>query len=317
MTITLGLPEKGISRSVNSHNSNLSVVCDWIEASVLFEDEALSKTDVADVLLENEVYSNQDYALEFVDSAWNVLRTRTATLGGLLGPVLSGERITRQTTWQEFPAYAFCLAVSCGSYVYPNWARDHGYDYEAQGSLFERLTQQAVTSMLPGWNIRRVGWAPDNAVRLRDALTDIIESLNEVENAEAHTHVTAHAKELGLDILAVYSFGDNHASKPFIMIQCASGKDWMDKRHTPDLKLWSKIINFNSAPLKGFAIPYSFTDAIDFRKEATSVDGVFLDRYRLLNPTAGATPVWTLESLNDDLLNWVSPRATALPRANA
>lgn len=313
----LGLPERGMAVSVTSHNSVLSVACDWVEASILFDDEELSKADVADFLIENQIYRNQDFAGEFVDNIWTVLRTRIGTLDGALGLDLTRDRIVRQRPWQEFPAYAFCLAVSCGSYVYPEWARDYGYDSDAQGSLFERIACRSLATMLPGWLIRRVGWAPDNPVRLHSAINEILSSLNEVANAEIDVYVDAHANELGLDLLAVYSFGDVHASSPLLMIQCASGKDWKEKRHTPDLTIWAKIINFNSPPLKGFAIPYSFTDGQDFRKEATRVNGLFLDRYRLLNPNQGFAPVWDTPELNADLVAWVQPRVDALPRANA
>jgi hypothetical protein len=313
----LGLPERGIAVSVNSHNSVLSVVCDWVEASILFDDEELSKADVTDVLMENGIYSDQDFARQFVDNIWNVLRARIDALNGALGLSVTRDRLARERPWHEFPAYAFCLAVSCGSYVYPEWAKDYGYESDVQGSLFERIAHRSLASMLPGWLIRRVGWAPDNPVRLRGAIAEILSSLNEVANAEIDVYVDEHANELGLDLMAVYSFGDMHASSPLLMMQCASGKDWKKKRHTPDLTVWGKIINFNSPPMKGFVIPYSFTDAHDFRKEATRVNGLFLDRYRLLNPNRGAAPVWNAPELNADLIAWVQPRVDALPRADA
>lgn len=310
----LGLPERGVSRSTKKHNSDLPTICDWIEASLLFVDDELSKTDVTDVLIENEVYSNQDFALEFVDSAWEVIRARILALNGALGLHWTSERIQRTASWQDFPAYAFCLTLSCGSYVYPTWAAQYGYDPATQGSLFERIAHRSFASMLPGWQVQRVGWAPDNAVRLKDTIGHIISALNEVANAELDVYVDDNANELGLDLLAFYSFGDIHASLPVLMIQCASGRDWKQKRHTPDLTIWNKVVNFNSPPVKGFAIPYSFVDGQEFRREATQVNGIFLDRYRLLNPNKGAEPVWNEPNLNADLIAWVRPRIEALPR---
>lgn len=311
----LALPERGINRSVKTHNSDLATVCDWIEASVLFVDDELSKTDVVDVLIENEVYDSQDFALEFIDSAWTVMQSRISTLNGTLDVLhWTRERIARQGVWQDFPAYAFCLALTCGSYVYPQWAANYGYDSSTQGSLFERIALKSFSSMLPGWEVQLTGWSPDNPVRLRDTINQIIGQLNEVANAEIDVHVDQNANELGLDLLAFYSFGDNHASLPMLMIQCASGKDWKTKRHTPDLTIWNKVINFNSPPVKGFAIPYSFVDGQEFRRQATRVNGVFLDRYRLLNPNRGTSPVWNEVNLNTDLIAWVQPRVDALPR---
>ena len=45
----LALPTSGFSRSAGTspeigHNIRLDILCDWIEGSVLFDDEAVSKT---------------------------------------------------------------------------------------------------------------------------------------------------------------------------------------------------------------------------------------------------------------------------------
>lgn len=313
----LGLPERGVNRSVSKHNSDLSVICDWIEASLAFVDDELSKTDVTDVLIENEVYESQDFALEFVDSAWEVLRSRVHALNGPIGMIWTRDRLRRSGEWTDFPAYAFCLALACGSYVYPDWAKNHGYDHSTQGSLFEKIAHQSLLNMLPGWDVKRVGWAPDNPVRLKEIIDSIISDLNEVSGSEIDAYVNDHANELGLDILAFYSFGDVHASQPVFLIQCASGKDWKRKRSTPDLTIWNKVINFNSQPVKGFAIPYSFSDRQDFRREATQVNGVFWDRYRLLNPNSGRGGGWNTPDLNAELITWVEPRVNALPRMDS
>lgn len=310
----LGLPERGVNRSVNTHNSDLAVICDWIEASLLFTDDQISKTDITDTLLENEVYDTQDFALEFVDSVWSVMQARVTALNGALGLEWSRDRLRRIGQWEDFPAYAFCLEVACASYVYPKWAADYGHESAVQGSLFERIAHRSFSFMLPGWKVVKVGWTPDNPVKLNSTISDLITSINEIASADMHLHVDGNANELGLDLLAFYSFGDVHSSTPLIMVQCASGKDWKSKRHTPDLALWNKVVNFNSHPLKGFVIPYSFTDGQEFRREATRVNGLFMDRYRLLNPNRGQDVIWNERELNDDLVNWIRPRVDAMPR---
>ena len=57
----LALPEQGIARSVTEHNSDINVLCDWVEASVVFDDTLeLSKSDLIDILIENEVYPSNE-----------------------------------------------------------------------------------------------------------------------------------------------------------------------------------------------------------------------------------------------------------------
>ncbi|WP_338766675.1 hypothetical protein [Massilia sp. METH4] len=312
----LGLPEEGMSYSVSKHNVDIGILCDWIEASVLFDDNELSKSDVIDILVENEVYASQGFASEVVDIAWAVLRQRLIFPGADLQFKITGHRITRVNDWETFPAYAFCLILSCLSYLYPQSARALGYDFTGQGSLFERLAFASLSKSFPNWTVKRVGWAPDNPLKLKEAVGSILSDLNEVANGDIHLHVTEYANELGLDILAFCSFSDNHASFPVIMMQCASGKNWEEKRHTPDFTVWRKIVNFNSQPLKAFAIPYAFTNADEFRAKATKVDGLFMDRYRLIIPTAGRALQNLDNELRDDLLAWITPRVRALPRAD-
>ncbi len=57
----LTIPGRGMSRSVNAHNVDVDVLCDWIEGSVLFQDEEdLPASDVVDVLIEAQIYENQE-----------------------------------------------------------------------------------------------------------------------------------------------------------------------------------------------------------------------------------------------------------------
>ena len=312
----LALPERGMVPSVKKHNIDISVLCDWIEASVLFDDDELPKPDVIDILIENEVYNSQDFAGEIVDVAWEILRERLALPGAGIQFAVTNNRIARTNNWDTFPAYAFCLAITCASYLYPEWANNYGHDSAVQGSLFERLTLESLQRIFPNWTIQRVGWAPDNPVKLKASVGKMLTDLNEFANPDIDIHVTDHANELGLDLLAFYSFGDKNSSFPVIMVQCASGKDWIGKRDTPDLNVWQKIINFNARPMRAFAIPYSFIDENAFRRSAAKVNGLFIDRNRLLVPTAGHVLSNIDVLLSDELLNWVRPRIAALPKGN-
>jgi hypothetical protein len=166
--------------------------------------------------------------------------------------------------------------------------------------------------MLPNWTVKSIGWSPSNPVKLKSSIDGIISSLNEVAGVEKDVYVTSHANELGLDLLAFLPYRDPHSSFPVVMVQCASGKDWKSKRKTPDLAVWSKVINFASRPAKGFAIPHAFADSVDFRKESVPVEGILWDRYRLLAPSSSFRH-WASTRLDADLKKFVAPRVAALP----
>jgi hypothetical protein len=311
----LALPEEGLARSINVHNGKLSVLCDWIEASILFSDEEISTTDVVDGLIENQIYDKQDFANERVEQAWSVIADRITYMKFPLGIKVSKNRISRKQPWSRFPAYGFCMALACSA-LYPQWARAWDTPASLQGSYFEELAAEAISMTLGGWKIKRLGWAPNNPVKLCDVIYDIISELNAKEGAELDVHVGRHTNELGLDLLAYQSYGDNHASLPILLIQCASGKNWVDKRQSPDLAIWNAIISFGSRPVRGFVMPFAFADQIEFRREATSVDGVFVDRNRLLgafprNANKVSAP------LNKKLLDWTRQQIRALPKDTA
>lgn len=310
----LGLPEKGVARSVNQHNSDLSVICDWIEASAVFDDSPISESNAVDVLVEEEIYDKQDFAAELVDQAWSVVTDRIKYLGAPLGLTTSRNRITRTSDWQAAPGYSFCLALSCGI-LYPKWAASWD-DPSVRGELFEELTLESLSKTFVGWKIRRVGWSPDNPVKLRTTIASIISDLNEVQGAELELHVDEHANELGLDLLGFYSFDDPHASIPVMMVQCASGGNWKSKRHTPDLTIWKKIVNFNSNPVKAFAMPFAFADPLKFRRETTHVNGIFADRNRLIRGLRQNLGQPVSDALNNRLIQWVERYVITIPRDN-
>lgn len=310
----LGLPEKGMASSSNKHNCDYEFICDWIEASLLFERDRLSKSDVIDCLLENGIYKEQDFAKLLVDDAWKVVGDRFTLLGNPLGIRVGRESISKSGEWTDYPAYSFCMALSC-SQLYPSWEAGCSDEFSTQGLLFERLSFESFTQLLPGWELKLIGWSPQNPGKLKDTVHEIISYLKEHPGSELDVHVSSYANEMGLDLLAYYSYKDQHANSLTMMVQCASGKNWKEKKRTPDLALWNKVVNFNSPPAKAFVMPFSFADRQSFRKETVSVQGMFIDRYRLLNPT-GRSVDWVSKEVNDDLLDWLWPRVSSLPLEN-
>lgn len=307
----LGLPEKGMARSVKQHNVDLNVICDWIEASAVFDDSPITKSDAVDVLMENGIYEKQDFAAAIIGQGWAIISNRIKHLGAPLGLEASKNRITRALDWKTSPAYSFCMALSCGV-LYPQWAEK--WDAPSiRGELFEELTEESLRRTFAGWAIRRVGWSPDNSVKLKDTISKIVSDLNEMPGAELDLYVNSHANELGLDLLAYYTFDDSHASLPVLLVQCASGGNWKQKRHTPDLNIWHKVVNFNSNPVKVFTMPFAFADPLEFRKETMTVKGIFVDRNRLIHALRGETGQVSA-ALGEKLVEWVGRYIDMVPR---
>jgi len=307
------LPTKGIYRSINEHNSKLDVFSDWIEASVLFSGGELSRTDIVDTLIEGQIYDNQDFADEWVSTAWTEIQRRQSSIGNGSPYVIAPQRISRKLDWEDVTAYSFCLLLSLVnnySDLNKQWRRKFGTGYNEQGELFELLTKESLEKQFPDWRMHHTGWSRSHTEKLKGIVDEIVEQLGETKgNLEIWT--LPDANEAGLDLLCYRPFRDNRVGIPVYLLQCASGENWSTKLHTPSIKLWNKVILFAARPHKAFATPFALEDGV-FCGYCNLVDGLFLDRYRLLSPYH-EDKNWLSAELNKRIKKWLKPRIKTLP----
>ncbi len=307
----LELPRAGMQLSVERHNVELDALCDWLEASALFDEEEPSRSEVVDILIENTIYRRQDFAMEMVQNAWGELERRQSWAGRGAAIEVFGQRLRPLGAWQDWPAHSFCLALACAR-LYPDWRSQFGPDYTQQGDLFESLTKESLERILPGWRAHRTGWTPTRPIGLAAAAADVASRLGE-QLGDVGYWGSRGAHEEGLDILCYRSLEDDRVGTPAYMIQCASGTNWRDKLGTPDLNVWTTIVTFASKPKRGFSMPFTLSNDRDFARSCLRVDGMLLDRNRLL--AAGRIdPDWVSTRLTNLLIDWLGPRVNALPR---
>lgn len=304
----LAIPEVGFNRSVNVHNIRLDVFTDWIEASILFTDPRVSSSDVIDILCENYLYDDSDNASAFVSVAWKELRRRQAWLGKFSPLRVHPRFLERRADWVDVPAHSFCLVLSCLIH-YKTWAKQFGSDYTIQGKLFEDLSKESLESL--GWVVHTTGWASTRTTKLSVTVEGIADALNE-PTGQIGRWSAARAKDAGLDLVCSRPFVDKRGGKPVYLLQCASGADWPQKVHTPDLNLWNKLIDFSSPPQRAFAMPFSFTDDAEFSRVCNRVSGMLIDRYRLLS-AGWSDPNWLSVPLAKKLMKWLRPRVKKMP----
>lgn len=306
------LPTKGVSRSVNEHNSKLDVLCDWVEGNALFDDEEFSTTDVVDILIEEQIYDDQDFASEMVESVWTEIRRRQRWLGSGTPFQIDHLSIQPQSTWQDAPGYSFCLLLAYAEW-YRDWAGLFGADYTVQGELFELLTKESLELQFNDWQIFQTGWSRTHTVRLADVVDEVVDRLGEMKG-DLTRWAEPGAKEAGLDLLCYRPFADKRVGIPVYLMQCASGRDWKNKLKTPDLDLWEKIIQFEARPCKAFSTPFALLDDVFIRK-CNLVKGMLLDRYRVL-AAARDNYNWVSQQLAERIVDWAEPRIASLPRVD-
>ena len=300
-------PPTGIPPDEVIHHIELDIFCDWIESCALFDQANLSIADVVDILMDGDIYDNSDSALQIVERAWNELKRRFRWIGAGYPFSFIGQTVSAVASWEENPAYSFCMLVSMPR-CYDDWSTN---GYGEQGWLFESLTKASIENQFLDWEVYHTGWSPSNPVKLSQLVDEVANQLGE-NTGPIKPWADPDGKDEGLDLLCYRPFPDKRAGIPVYLIQCASGKHWIDKLDEPDLNVWTKIVVFAAKPRKAFAIPFALPDD-EFMRRCNQVNGMLLDRYRLLG-AARYNKEWVSDSLKNEIIGWMTPRLETLPR---
>ena len=294
----LRTPSKGLRSSVDRHNCRVDILADWIEGSALFTQTRISKTDVVDVLIEESVYRDEDFAREFILDVWGNLEYRL-NHGKIRALRIDEDGVTPEGSWDDFPAYSFCLALALR-----DWCSCKDNSYIEQGKLFERLTECSLVAR--GWRLLRTGWPATNAKNLRESVERISTHIGALAHGNIEERGLGRSKDVGLDLVCDRPFSDGRGGHPLYFFQCASGRNWRDKTGTPNLRTWDTLIAFTNRPVHGFAIPYVLSTQ-EFRQVAVIVNGFFLDRLRIIGPLA-EDDSQEFHRLKSGLREWLLPR---------
>ena len=308
------LPKHGFAASTEPiHKVELDAICDWVEASLAFDrSDAISGSDIVDVLCEEEIYDSQSFAWEMIDRTLSELNRRKACMYVAVPFTVKNRKVVKTDSWRKYPAYAFCLALSCAKW-YPEWASGFDGNYTLQGQLFEQMAAEALRTLLPDWRVEVTGWSPKHAKKIKQVVVDVAAIIREPVG-ELNPWVSKDANEAGLDIVCCRLFSDARPGLPTIFAQCASGKHHEHKLGTPNMKEWGRLIRFTAAsPQRSFITPYVYTDD-EFMRVSNKLDGLLLDRVRLLS-AGSKSPAWLSSGLGKELRAWISPRIAELEKA--
>lgn len=306
----LGLPNKGFSRSIYEHRVKLDCLADWIEASVLFSEFGeVSKADAIDILVDEQIYNDQSFCSEIISDAWLEFKRRNRSIGERYPFIIDANRIIRKHgNWTFSPSYSFCLLLALPN-LYDWWVERFGRDYNEQGVLFEKLTFESLQIQFPDWEFYLSGWSQNNTIKIEQVVDEIVSRLHEPKG-DIEPWVSKNANEAGLDILGYRPFPDERVAIPIYLMQCASGVGYKNKVDQPKMRIWKKVIEFTITPQKAFAIPFSLLDE-DFLDISNLVDGLFLDRSRLMSVGDGSE-FWESDELRDRIEAWASVRIANL-----
>ena len=309
----LKIPEIKFNRSVKESNVEVNALCDWLEACTLFDEREITKSDVVDILLENQVCTdeNQDLAHLIADEGWDEF-TRRKRWGGVPDHVeIGATRITSTVPWTEEPIRAFLVMLSIQR-IFPDWAQER-QAHVVQGNLFEKVVEIICPAIFPGWTTYRAGWSPENTKKIPLIVPELCSRLSMRGAADLNEWIRPADNDGGLDLVVYRTFQDEREGLPLYLLQCASGKNWREKVATPNSKAWLKYLNAAVEPSTGIVAPFVIDD-FDLRRGALYGQAIVIDRIRLLS-AARAGNITLGAGLLDELSAWLTPRVDALPKA--
>ena len=323
----LALPNNVMPKSTTDYD--VDILCDWIEGSILFDEseDEFSVMDIVNVLTGVNVLAGDDIddiqkeyelALTAVGDALEKLKRRLSWIvPGIPFSIIDSEsvvdsQVRRINSWQDTPAYSFCILLSLAQ-CYAKWRCSvPNWDYNTQGEIFELLTQESLEKQFSDWQVKRIGWSHTEPTGLRKVVDQIANYLGETVGDDIDEWIDSRDKDAGLDILCYRPFPDNRTGFPVYLIQCTTAQKWKRKVGEPSVNFWRHLIKFVIPPQKAFAIPFAPNDTV-FIKWCAKVEGLFLDRYRLLAP-ARCGEQWESSSLQDRIIKWATPKVDRLPR---
>ena len=252
-----------------------------------------------------EDFSAQDAAASFAEVIWQVLQYRSRILGEGYPYRVDGKTLERKVSdWGEALNYLLLLLCDIG--------RRYQLDTdETVGLLFEKVVAASAKKIFRGTAVR-FGWPkePGWPSPIEDRVIRLGEELNlPVEDLEGK--LTPYDKDIGLDVVARHSFGDDGPAAVTYLIQCGTGENWRNKTGEPAIEAWRPLLQWNSVLVRAIAVPWRLEKPYDYRRIFRSFGGaIALDRPRLMSVS---TDELVDSGVRSKIRDWCESRLESLP----
>ncbi len=271
----------------------LGRLADWAEVScMLSEAGEIWKEELADDfhdsgLLAPQAAGDDDSLQEqselLASDLLSTLEGRQRRLRNNYPFTVEKDRIAAPDSWRGHICYTALLLDDLGRF-YANFDRGPSTRFTF---YFEKIVQAGVAAITKGDCIR-FGWPRDPglgwATHPAERVVQLAERLGVIANAVTE-RVDAHEKDIGLDVVARWEFGDARPGSLFLLVQCATGKNWRSaKKGEPSLARWRDLLLWRSCLQRVIAFPWrADMGDKDLAIIASNLDAIILDRMRLLS----------------------------------
>lgn len=241
--------------------TSISRIADWIELSVLIENDTYSKSKIISLVRGG----GGDLDEQVIDSAFSELLRRLNLYGAYLPPFsLNRKVIAPNIDWKMYPEYILCLIFSL-----------FGVEDTTDGGtkLFERISNDILKFYLHG---EAITFGFPNTMNLTTQIENIAKACFEIKGGR---EPAATDKDRGVDVIGWKPFNDGRNSQIIVLLQCAAGGNWRTKKPVP-LPAWATYISWNHI----MTIPgLSITQILEDNKWNNAVFdyGLMIDRVRI------------------------------------
>jgi hypothetical protein len=214
---------------------SVDIIADWVELLVLRTGKPLTKSRMVSLVRTQTNEVNEDR----IDSAIIELERRRLLYGPNAPFDILGNTITPRLKWNTNPEYA--LFLLCSLY-------GAGENSKEGPKLFERLCCLALKNYIKGEAIT-LGFPNEKSIK--ETIAELTSTLHELPGGRKPTR---YDKDRGVDVIAWKSHADTRSSQVVILLQCAAGLHWRNKKQVP-LRSWTQYIHWGVEPIPGIGIP--------------------------------------------------------------
>lgn len=322
MTSLVDIPEVKIDDLVD--------VADWVELiGLLAEDGTISQSKVADVLLDSGLYgvspsevfpgdegtieeedlTGDDAAFRFVERVWTHLALRQSLLGEIYPFRVEFDILKRiPSTWSDVPSFTQVLLTALTA-RYREELIVERLNSMSFRQLFEKVAQAAALGLFGGpasrFGVpRETGWPTE----VNERVGRFAEELG-LSVLQGDLETTSGDRTL--DVAVRVEVGGDPVGALILLMQCATGRHWREKRGEPTLEEWRNVLMWKGKIVRSVAVPWWFESSGEYDRYFRYFDeALVLDRRRLL---AGRPDEYLANDVKDMVLEWCQAQIAHLP----
>ena len=255
-------------------------VADWVELYVIYEYETLSKSEIASNI---RAGGREPSEIE-IDSVLAELERREQLYGSTSPFKVEDNVVVPKINWRECPGYTMCLIYSM-----------QGVKDAADGGtkLFERVASEALKSYLKGETVT-IGFPASLGLK-----EQVVQLALKTKESLGRREPLPSDNDRGVDVVGWKPHGDNRNSQVVVLMQCAAGIHWRNKKQIP-LTAWTQFIHWGFSPITGIAIPQ--IASLSNWNNIVDEYGFIIDRIRIFKVLYNIT--FSDSNLRDEVSKW-------------